>query len=63
MFSEKATHTVPDASDLTDLAPITENEDQSEAQSSVPSRSILRGCLQVLGAFFILFNVWSVNLL
>ena len=61
MFSEKATHTVPATSEVTDLAHITENEDQPELLSSIPTRSILRGCLQVLGAFFIFFNVWLGN--
>lgn len=61
MFSEKATHTVPATSEVTDLAHITENEDQAEVPFSVPTKSILRGCLQVLGAFFIFFNVWLVN--
>ncbi|KAJ6075109.1 uncharacterized protein N7446_002886 [Penicillium canescens] len=61
MFSEKATHAVPATSEVTDLAHISENEDQPELLSSVPTRSILRGCLQVLGAFFIFFNVWGLS--
>ncbi|CAG8127082.1 unnamed protein product [Penicillium salamii] len=44
-------------SEVTELAP---NTPEDESNSS-PVRSKLRGCFQVLGAFFILFNVWGLN--
>ncbi|CAG8948559.1 unnamed protein product [Penicillium salamii] len=47
----------PGNSEVTELAP---NTPQDELNSP-PARSKLLGCFQVLGAFFILFNVWGLN--
>jgi hypothetical protein len=58
MFPEEKHITLPEGPDITELAPITA-EDGDSSSSSISSR--IRGCLQVLGAFFILFNVWYVN--
>jgi hypothetical protein len=58
---EKGTATAP-VDPETDLAHITEDE-ESEIPSTFAVKSKVHGCLQVLGAFFIFFNVWSVNYL
>lgn len=62
MLLEKGMKTVSEDPEVTDLAPITaKNEETHEATSTLPVKSNIRGCLQVLGAFFIFFNVWFVN--
>lgn len=60
MFSEKG-KTTPVDPEATDLAHITEDEESSEVPSGFAVKGKVHGCLQVLGAFFIFFNVWSVN--
>lgn len=62
MFSEKG-KTAPSDLEATDLAHITEDEESSEIPSTFAVKSKVHGCLQVLGAFFIFFNVWFVNYL
>ncbi|KAJ5964551.1 Major facilitator superfamily domain general substrate transporter [Penicillium vulpinum] len=59
MCSEKGT--TPVDPEITDLAPITENEESPEP-STATVKSKVHACLQVLGAFFIFFNVWGLNL-
>ena len=61
MFSEKS-KTAPIDPEATDLAHIREDEESSEVPSTFAVKGKVHGCLQVLGAFFIFFNVWSVNL-
>ncbi|KAJ5788452.1 hypothetical protein N7457_003442 [Penicillium paradoxum] len=62
MLSEKDTKTIPDDPEVIDLAPVTaENEKSCGASSEFAVKSNVRGCLQVLGAFFIFFNVWGLN--
>lgn len=64
MMSEKGMKTVSEDPEVTDVARITTgNEESHEATSTLPVKSNIRGCLQVLGAFFIFFNVWFVNFL
>ena len=46
----------PEVSEVAELAPNANNESNST------TRSKLLGCFQVLGAFFVLFNVWFVDL-
>lgn len=60
MFPEKG-KTAPADLEATDLAHITEDEEPSEVPSTFAVKGKLHGSLQVLGAFFIFFNVWSVN--
>lgn len=61
MMSEKDPKTIHDP-EVEDLAHITaENEHPQEVTAEIAAKSNLRGCLQVLGAFFIFFNVWSVK--
>lgn len=57
MDSDRALKTLPDKPEITELAPFTA-DDESNTTSS---QSTLRGCSRVLGAFFILFNVWFVD--
>ena len=57
MLSEKG-KTQPE---VTDLAHITEDEESSGIHSTFAVKSKLYSCLQVLGAFFIFFNVWYVK--
>ncbi|CAG7933491.1 unnamed protein product [Penicillium olsonii] len=45
----------PEISEVAELAPNANNE------SNLTTRSKLLGCFQVLGAFFVLFNVWGLN--
>ncbi|CAG8908933.1 unnamed protein product [Penicillium egyptiacum] len=61
MFSEKG-KTAPVDSEATDLAHITEDGESSEIPSTSAVKSKVHGCLQVIGAFFIFFNVWGLNL-
>ncbi|OQE17435.1 hypothetical protein PENFLA_c024G07690 [Penicillium flavigenum] len=61
MFSEKG-KTAPLDTEATDLAHITEDEESSEIPSTFAVKSKVHGCLQVIGAFFIFFNVWGLNL-
>ncbi|KAJ5373779.1 Major facilitator superfamily domain general substrate transporter [Penicillium concentricum] len=60
MFSEKGT--APVDPEITDLAHIPEDDQSSEIPSTFAVKSKVHGCLQVLGAFFIFFNVWGLNL-
>jgi MFS family permease len=53
-MSEKDTKTIPADRE------ISENEDSPETPP-IAVKSDIRGCLQVLGAFFIFFNVWYVT--
>lgn len=62
MFSEKG-KTAPVDPEAADLAHITEDEESSEIPSTFCVKSKVDGCLQVLGAFFIFFNVWYVKYL
>ncbi|CAI7650032.1 unnamed protein product [Penicillium bialowiezense] len=57
MDSDRALKTLPDKPEITEVAPFTA-DDESNTTSS---QSTLRGCSRVLGAFFILFNVWGLN--
>ncbi|CAG7938096.1 unnamed protein product [Penicillium nalgiovense] len=58
MFSEESKTADTEA---TDLAHITKDE-ESEIPSTFAVKSKVHGCLQVIGAFFIFFNVWGLNL-
>jgi hypothetical protein len=60
MFSEKVKK-APCTPEITDLAPITADNEQPCEADPTSAKSRVRGCLQVLGAFFIFFNVWYVN--
>jgi hypothetical protein len=62
MFSEKG-KTAPVDTEATDLAHIREDEESSEIPPNFAVKSKVHGCLQVIGAFFIFFNVWYVNYL
>ncbi|KAJ5338690.1 hypothetical protein N7452_005418 [Penicillium brevicompactum] len=57
MESDRALKTLPDKSEITEVAPFT-TDNESDTTSS---QSTLRGCARVLGAFFMLFNVWGLN--
>ncbi|OQE38915.1 hypothetical protein PENCOP_c007G08469 [Penicillium coprophilum] len=60
-MSEKGIATAP-GPEITDLVHITKDEESSEPPSTFAVKSKVHGCLQVLGAFFIFFNVWGLNL-
>lgn len=62
MFTEKG-KTAPVDPEATDLAHITEDKESSKVPSTFAVKGKVHGCLQVLGAFFMFFNVWSVNIL
>ncbi|KAJ5509217.1 hypothetical protein N7527_011360 [Penicillium freii] len=61
MFTEKGKTALVDP-EATDIAHITEDEESSEVPSTFAVKGKVHGCLQVLGAFFIFFNVWGLNL-
>lgn len=57
MESDRALKTLPDKPEITEVAPFTADNESN----TTSSQSTLRGCSRVLGAFFMLFNVWFVN--
>jgi hypothetical protein len=57
MFSEKG-KAASGTPEITDLVAITADNEQPCEVKPTSTKARLRGCLQVLGAFFIFFNVW-----